>query len=89
LPHLEDILSIKEIDSMQWVPGAGQPPTYEWMDLLKRFQKAGKSVQIYDWPLETIKALHKELDPALVFYCCWASSRDEADAFLDWLKANT
>jgi len=89
LPHLEDILAIKEIDCMQWVPGAGNPPTYEWMDLLKRCQQAGKSVQIYDWSLDTIKALHKELDPALVFYCCGASSQAEADAFLDWLKANT
>jgi hypothetical protein len=26
LPHLEDILGISEIDAIQWVPGAGDPP---------------------------------------------------------------
>jgi hypothetical protein len=36
LTHLDEILSIKGIDAIQWVPGAGQPRTIEWMDTLKK-----------------------------------------------------
>ena len=89
LPHLEDILALKDIDGIQWVPGAGNPPTYEWMDLLKRIQAAGKSLDLYDWGPEQIKALHHELDPALVFYRTWAPSEKEADDLLAWLKQHT
>ena len=42
LVHFEDIMAISKIDVIQWVPGDGKPPMFEWMDLLKKIQKQVK-----------------------------------------------
>ena len=63
LEHLEDILVIPEIDVMQCVPGVGQSSTYEWMDLLKKIQKADEDLHLYDWTIENIKHYYKEPQP--------------------------
>ncbi|MGQ9628817.1 MAG: hypothetical protein ACUVXI_00700 [bacterium] len=89
LVHLDDILSIPEIDVIQWVPGDGNPPLIEWMDLLKRIQKAKKGLQIYNCSVEEVKRFHKELRPEGVLYCVSASSRREADELVSWLRKNT
>lgn len=56
LPHLDDVLAIKGIDVLQWVPGAGQPPVWKWTDVLLKAQKAGKGLQIYDVNLDITEA---------------------------------
>jgi hypothetical protein len=88
LVHLDDILSIERIDSVQWVPGEGNPPVIEWMDLLKRIQAAGKSLYIAA-SVDQVKYCCRELRPEKVFYDVWAASQSEADALLAWLKTNT
>lgn len=45
--HLEHLLSIKELNAIQWQPGAGQPKPAEWVELLKRIQAAGKSIHTW------------------------------------------
>lgn len=87
LIHLEDILAIEGIDSVQWVPGSGNPPVIEWIDLLKKIQQSGKSVYVAASP-EQVKVFHRELRPEKVFYDVWAASQAEADALLEWLKSN-
>ena len=89
LKHLDDVLTLKDVDCVQWVPGDGQPRTIEWMDVLKKIQKAGKSVWIYDWTPEEIKARFRELDPALTAFSCTAASQDEAEALEEYLVKNT
>lgn len=89
LVHLDTVLSIKKIDCVQWVPGAGQPRTLEWMDVLKKIQAAGKSVWIYDWTAEEIMAYHKELAPDKVAYTLTAPSPDKAEELLEYLAKNT
>lgn len=81
LGHLDDILAIQGIDAVQWVPGDGEPRTIEWMDLLKKIQKAGKSVWIYDWTAEEILA-DRELDPRLTVFSLSLPSQSEAEAFM-------
>ncbi len=88
LVHLDDILAIPEIDVIQWVPGEGNPPLIEWIDLLKNIQKAKKGLQIY-CSVEEVKRFHKELRPEGVLYSVEASSRQEADNLISWLKKNT
>ena len=88
LPHLDNILAIHEIDGIQWVPGAGQPPLIEWMDLLKKIQKAGKGVYIGCSAAE-VKVFHRELRPEGVLYSVETSSKQEADDIILWLKKNT
>jgi hypothetical protein len=88
LVHLDDLLAVNEIHAVQWVPGAGNAPQHTWVDLLRRIQGAGKSVILYGTPDE-IRAFHGELDPALLVYDVKATSRDEGERLLAWLKEHT
>ena len=89
LGHLDDVLAIQEIDCIQWVPGEGQPRTLEWMPLLKKIQSAGKSIWIYDWTAEEIKANFKELELNKVAFSLNVGTQDEADELLEFLTKNT
>ena len=88
LAHLDDILSIKEIDVVQWLPGAGVKPQHEWPDILHKIQSAGKAVILYG-DCELVKQMHKEYKPELVVYYVNAKTLKEAEELLDWLKRNT
>ncbi|MCL6519828.1 MAG: hypothetical protein K6T99_08345 [Armatimonadetes bacterium] len=88
LIHLEDILSIPKIKVIQWTPGAGNPPLIEWMDLLLECQKAGKGLYLAASPDE-VKVFHRNLRPEGIMYDVWVSSKEEGEALIDWLKANT
>jgi len=46
IPHLDHLLSIKDLWGIQWVPGDGAPPPEEWLPLLKRIRDAGKLCQV-------------------------------------------
>ena len=85
LGHFEDVLAIERLDGIQWVPGAGKPRTIEYMDLLRRIQRAGKSVWIYDWSAEEILA-DCVLDPALTIFSLSLPSEDAAEDFIDKLE---
>jgi hypothetical protein len=90
IPHLDDILAIKDIDAIQWVPGAGKPPMHEWMDLLKKCQAAGKGLQMYDiHDLATVQRIARELKPEKLMYAISVDTREEALAIMDWLERNT
>jgi hypothetical protein len=90
LPHLDDILAIDDIDVIQWVPGAGQRPMHEWMDVLKRCQAAGKGLQLYDiTSLDTVTRLARELKPEGLMYCLDLPTREEALRAIQWLERNT
>jgi len=88
LGHLDDILAIPEIDVIQWVPGAGNPRTIEWMELLHKIQAAGKGLWIYDWTPEEIKTRFKELKPEGLVFSVDAGSQKEADQLLSYVKSH-
>lgn len=47
LPHLDALLSIVELDGIQWIPGAGETPRQEaWPDLHRRILESGKKMQL-------------------------------------------
>ena len=89
LRHLDDILAIREINAIQWVPGHGRPITVEWMDVLHKIQAAGKAVWIYDCTPEQIKQHHRQLNPARVLYSLEAPTMQEADDLIAWLEKNS
>ena len=89
LPHMDNILKIPEIDVIQWLPGAGQPNSSNWMDLLKKIQAAGKGLYINDWSPAEIKAHYKELSPVKVCFVTTARSEDEAEDLLEFMTKNT
>jgi hypothetical protein len=88
LQHFDAIMGIKSLDGIQWTPTAGGKPMIEWMDLLKRFQAAGKNVFV-GCTAEELKVFHRELKPNLVFYSVGVGSQREADELLTWLERNT
>jgi hypothetical protein len=86
LPHLDDILAIPEIDVIQWVSGDGQPPMWQWLDVLQRCQRAGKGLQISGLTIDEAKVLNSELDPAGLVYCIGGESAENIEAFTRWLE---
>jgi len=88
LPHLDDILAIPGLHGVQWVPGVGERRMPEWIDLLRKIQRAGKSVQIGLYPDE-LKAVHSKLDPRKTFYEVGCGTEAEARELLGWLVDHT
>jgi len=88
LVHLPDLCAVEGIDCIQWVPGAGNKPFLEWMDLLKEIQARGVSVWV-PCGVEDIKIYHRELKPNMVFYDCHAPSQQKAEETLQWLVDHT
>ena len=86
LTHLDDVLAIPGIDVIQWVPGAGQPRTLEWMELLQKIQKAGKGLWLYDWTPQEIIANCKQLKPEKTIYSVNVDTPSEADAFIEMIE---
>ncbi|MFC1503825.1 hypothetical protein ACFL6D_00245 [Spirochaetota bacterium] len=89
LRHMDDILSIKKIDVIQWVSGAGSAPQYEWIDVFKKCQAAGKGLMIIGVNLPEIKRLHKELKPEGIVYCVDTDDKAEIEEIITWLEKNT
>jgi len=89
LPHLDSILAIKEIDVIQWVSGAGQPPMHTWLDVLKKCQKAGKGLVLYDIDFAQTKKISGELDPKGIVYCPKVETEKEVNEIISWLEKNT
>ena len=88
LRHLDDLLALPKLDAIQWVPGAGEKPLREWLEVLRKILAAGKGVQIYCAPGE-IEYFHRALGPKRVWYDCGAKSEAEARKALKWLAKNT
>lgn len=58
--HLDMILSIKKLKAIQWTHVAGQPPALQYLPILQKIQKAGKSLIIMT-PPEDIPGLLNNL----------------------------
>lgn len=87
LRHLDDLLGLKRLNAVQWVPGAGAKPLCEWLDVLKKVIAAGKNVHVY-CPVSQVELFHRELGPRRVFYDCWAQDEAEARRVVKWLESN-
>lgn len=79
--HLESLLSIDELDGIQWVQGAGGGRMTEWIDLLKRIQDGGKLVHAACAPDE-VAELCRALDPSALLLSVRARNQEEADSVL-------
>ncbi|MFH1613979.1 MAG: hypothetical protein ABIG61_02700 [Planctomycetota bacterium] len=88
LKHLDDILTIEQISLIQWVPGAGNKPAYDWPDVIHKIQAAGKATVFYG-NCDEIKAVHGRYKPELLVYDVQAESEAQGLDLLDWLKKHT
>ncbi|WP_044289223.1 hypothetical protein [Robinsoniella sp. KNHs210] len=62
LKHLDTLLEIPELAGIQWVYGAGQPSAKHWIDVLKKIQKKGKTINI-GLQRDDIETIFSELHP--------------------------
>lgn len=85
LRHLDTLLALDELDGMQWVYGAGDPPAARWIDVYKRIQAAGKCIQLLCEDLTDAKAVAEHLKPEGIWFCPGGTyPLAEAEAFVGW-----
>ncbi len=88
LNHLDDLLTLKELDAVQWVSGAGSRSQIEWPEVLHKIQQAGKII-ILHLSASDVKRIHGEYKPELLVYDVKTDTVDEGIELLEWLKKNT
>lgn len=93
LRHYDSVIGIRNINVISFIPGegmgkGGHGDHIDFLDVLKRIQKDGKSVHVWGTP-DQIKIMHKELDPTKVIFNTSAKSQSEAEELLEWLVKNT
>jgi len=69
LPHLDSLLGIKQLDGVQWVPGAGKPGCAHWPEVYRKIHAAGKRVQVIDGGFDTLEAVIDQLGSARGIHC--------------------
>ena len=85
LRHLDALLDLPELDGIQWVYGAGNEPARKWIDVYKRIQAAGKSIQLLGTDIADTVAVCEHLRPEGVWLCPGGTySRAETEEFLAW-----
>jgi hypothetical protein len=82
LRHLDSILSIPELDALQFVPGAGNEGFHKWVHVYQKAQAADKAIQVL-CHFEEISYIIETLDPHGVFLSVGGvPSREAAEAML-------
>jgi hypothetical protein len=79
--HLNLLLSLTELDGIQWVPGAGAAPMSSWIRLLRRIQAGGKLMVLNCEPWE-VETLLSELEPEGLLISTRCGSEEEARTLL-------
>lgn len=79
--HLEHILSIKELDAIEWTPQAGIPNggSPQWYDLYKQIKAAGKSVQAVNVELDEVAPLLDAIGPKGTYVMAKIANMREAE----------
>jgi len=75
---LDMILSVENLNTIQWTCVAGQPSPLEFIPVLKKIQQAGKNLLIIIKP-EELEGILTNLSAKGLFLVINASSKDEAD----------
>jgi len=85
LPHLDSLLSIKELKGVQWVPGAGKPHCEAWPEVYQKIIKSGKRAQfVGNW--RDFDKLVDKIGGAENFIIFGHAPRDERREVDDFLK---
>ena len=77
--HLEILLSIPEIDAIQWVQGTGRDESiFDWIPLIKRIQTSGKGV-VVNLKKTELPGFMAEVKPKGIFLNVEATAREQPD----------
>lgn len=78
IQHLDSLLSIEELDGIQWTPGEGQPNVGfpRWFPMYHKIQSAGKKLWLFSVPKEQVIGILKELSPRLCITTSCSSEKE-------------
>jgi len=77
--HIDYILSIPEINAIQWVQGMGKDmPIMQWVPFIKKIQEAGKSV-VVDLQLTELESFMAEVSPKGILLCIAAGAEIQSE----------
>ena len=81
--HLPALLALDEIDTLEWTPGIGSPPTFTpaYLPQYQKIQAAGKRLYLLAQP-EEIEPLLNALSARGLFLCTRADSETDAERLL-------
>ena len=77
IKHLDKVMSIPELNAIQWVPGAGHTDIYQWVDLLQHIQKDGKKALLIQIAPSEADDVIKNLSPKGLAVSMWGETHDE------------
>jgi hypothetical protein len=79
LRHLDHILSLPQIQAIQWVQGVGDDlPILQWLHVIKRIQAAGKGV-VVDLQLSELEPFIAAMSPDGLYLCIAAEEKIQTD----------
>ena len=64
IPHLDQVLSIAELDGVQWIHGDGKPDCSNWPEIYQKISAAGKRIQLISGEFTAIDAVTKQIGTA-------------------------
>ena len=67
LRHLDSLLAIKELNAVQWVPGAGREGFERWIGVYKKIQAAGKGIQLF-CDIDELPLIFENLKPEGIWF---------------------
>ncbi len=82
LRQLDSLLTVKELDAVQWVYGAGNGRASDHLDIYRKIQAAGKGIQIIEAYPDEIDAFMEHLSPEGVWMQVIADNEETAQAVL-------
>ncbi|MBC7960553.1 MAG: hypothetical protein H7X94_11840, partial [Vallitaleaceae bacterium] len=78
----DSILSVPEINAIQWVQGVGTDlPIMQWIPFIKKIQASGKSLVVDLHPSE-LEAFIGEMSPEGLMLCMNSSDEEEQQKIL-------
>jgi 5-methyltetrahydrofolate--homocysteine methyltransferase len=82
IPHHDHLLSLPDLDMLQWTPGAGAAPVWDrkWWPLYHKSAEAGKKLFISVDSLDTLREFKREFGPKLKLFLINLRVKNRAEA---------
>lgn len=88
IKHVDDLLSIKTLNGIQWIPGSGNGTPADYPELYKKIADAGKKVQIRHAGYDQLAVLRRAIgNDAAIHHATMIYEQQDKDWVLSNLKA--
>ncbi len=78
LKHLDTLLTLDNLDAVQWIYGDGQPSGKHWIDVYQRIVAGGKSAQLIVNGVEDYDDIAAAVRPERLNYTIYTTKSDQA-----------